>query len=73
MNRTSFRKWLQLLAYLVLIWGSILFFPVLAGKIPVLVNALEIIREKNIETDALFYTESEHTTSAAAKINEQIP
>lgn len=65
------KKWIQFVMGFALIWGLILLSPLMVQKFPSLSEKLLLIREKNIKTNALFYTETSQTTEAGIKLNHR--
>jgi hypothetical protein len=65
------KKWIQLVIGFALIWGLILLSPLIVQEFPSLSEKLLLIREKNIKTNALFYTETPQTTEAGIKLNHR--
>ena len=65
------KKWIQLLAGFAFIWAFILLSPLVVEKFPAIDKKLKLIREKNINANALFYTETPQTTEAGMKMNHR--
>jgi hypothetical protein len=65
------KKWIQCLIGFVLIWGLIFLAPLIVREFPYLSQKLLIIREKNINAKALFYTETPQATEAGMKMNHR--
>jgi hypothetical protein len=64
-------KWGQFIFWFTLIWIFILLSPLMVREFPSLSEKLLLIREKNINANALFYTETPQATEAGIKLNHR--
>jgi hypothetical protein len=64
-------KWGQFIFWFSLIWTFILLSPLMVREFPSLSEKLLLIREKNINANALFYTETPQATEAGIKLNHR--
>ncbi len=65
------KKWMQLLGGFALLWGFIFLSPFLVEMLPALSEKLNVIREKNIKGNALFYTETPQSAEAGIRMKHR--